>query len=82
MLDDGGILQMILDRVNMIDGKIDKMNGKVDGMDVRLTRVETVQVQGEKDRGQKWAIKLVLLTAGLGAFWWVIAEIIKRYMLA
>jgi hypothetical protein len=82
MLDEGGILQIILDRVNTIDGKIDKMNGKVDGLDVRLTRVETIQTQCEKTRGQKLAVKLIFLTAGLGAFWWVVAEVIKRYMLA
>ncbi|MBC8460870.1 MAG: hypothetical protein H8D67_23020 [Deltaproteobacteria bacterium] len=72
---------MILDRVNSIDTKLDRMNGRVDGIDIRLTKIETLQNQNEKAHNQKFTARLVFLTAGLGALWWGVAEVIKRYML-
>ena len=81
MDDNNRILQMILDRVNSIDSKLDRMNGRVDGIDTRLTKIETIQNQKEKARGQNLTIKIVFLTAGLGAFWWGVVELIKRFML-
>lgn len=84
-MDDDRILQLILDRVNSLDRKFDRfsetMNGRVDGIDTRLTKIETLQNQKEKAHNQKLTIKLIFLTAGLGAFWWGVAEIIKRFVL-
>ena len=83
---DDRILQLILDRANSIELKLDafarSMNGRVDDIDVRLSKMEAVRNHKEKARNRGLTVKLVCLTAGLGAFWWVIAEVIKRYMLA
>lgn len=81
MDDDNRILQLILDRVNSIDSKLDRMNGRVDGIDTRLTTIETIQNQNEKARGQKLTVKIVFLTAGLGAMWWGVAEMVRRFVL-